>query len=384
MSFAEQIAVLDGLDVSTIDIDDGRIGQEGSQVDEYGHQIMPGVLVRRHVIDPSEGANYSGGSDYAPGLPLLPSSVGLAGFANIPNVLPTRRHVIDYSGGANYSGGSDYVPGLPLLPSSAGLAMGGVDVNAPTIQGGYGAAGLGNAMGTAADQDLAGAFNGLDALAEDGRIGQTRAQVDEYGRPVMPGVISRGHVIDASEGANYSGGSSYGVGLPLLPSSIGLAGVAVDAPTIQGGYGAAGLGGHDALNRELAVAAHEFDPLDGLSDAHMKARLSGRARSMFNKMASASKLRSAKKQLVATAKVAVRTPSPRKRLKLAAKVRRIRARLRKARMFRRGIMARGMTGGVMSTASLPFTPSRPYAQRPGTFMGPMMTAVAGSVQPMWR
>jgi len=238
----EQIAVLDGL--AALDPSDGRIGQQRAQVDQYGRPVMPGVLARRNVIDASEGANYSGGSSHARGLPLMPSSVGLAAFSqggewpgslgNIPGVLPERRHVIDYSGGALYSGGSSWTGGLPLTPSSAGLAdsfikggYGRAGLGAPFIQGGYGRAGLGQTA-SAVDEDLAGAMEAVEAARQldpaDGRIGQQRAQVDEYGKPIMPGVLARSNVIDASEGANYSGGSSSAPGLPLMPSSIGLAG----------------------------------------------------------------------------------------------------------------------------------------------------------------
>lgn len=41
-------------------------------------QPMPRLLVNR-TLDPSDGANYQGGSSYSPFLPLLPSTVGLAG-----------------------------------------------------------------------------------------------------------------------------------------------------------------------------------------------------------------------------------------------------------------------------------------------------------------
>jgi hypothetical protein len=265
----EQIAVLDGL--GALDPSDGRLGQQRARVAQYARQVRPNVLRRRHVLDASEGGNYSGGSSYAPGLPLLPSSVGLAGLRGlraIPGVLPTRRHVIDYSGGAQYSGGSSYAPGLPLLPSSAGLAAtlieggyGRAGLGAPLIQGGYGRAGLGQ-TGSAADEDLAAAAEIVEVAKRldpsDGRIGQRRAQVDEYGRRVMPGVLARSNVIDPSEGANYSGGSDYAPGMPLMPSSIGLAGLGQ-----SNGYGRAGLGaaanmtrpnGQKPLTREQAMA----------------------------------------------------------------------------------------------------------------------------------
>ena len=83
---AEQIAVLDGLDGLDMSPEDGRTGQVRARVDEYGRALIPGVLARRHVLDPSEGANYGGGSDYAPGMPLLASTVGLAGVEPPPSV----------------------------------------------------------------------------------------------------------------------------------------------------------------------------------------------------------------------------------------------------------------------------------------------------------
>jgi hypothetical protein len=96
------------------------------------------------------------------------------------------------------------------------------------IQGGYGRAGLGQ-TGSAVDEDLAAAAEAIEVAKRldpaDGRIGQQRAQVDEYGRPIMPGVLARSNVIDPSEGANYTGGSDYAPGMPLLPSSAGLAGL---------------------------------------------------------------------------------------------------------------------------------------------------------------
>lgn len=41
----------------------------------------------------------------------------------------------------------------------------------------------------------------------------------------IPGYYNRGRVIDASAGANYSGGSSWPGDLPLTPSNAGLAGL---------------------------------------------------------------------------------------------------------------------------------------------------------------
>jgi hypothetical protein len=227
----EQIAVLDGL--SALDPNDGRIGQARARVNQYAKFVMRNVLVKRNMIQASNGANYSGGSNYFPGGPLLPSTIGLADF---PGVLPGRRNVIDPSFGVNHMGGSSYAPRMPLLPSNAGLAAslieggyGRAGLGASLINGGYGRAGLG-ATGTSVDEDLAGAAEAIayarNVDPNDGRIGQTRARVDEYGRRVMPGVLERSNVIDPSEGGNYGGGSNYFPGGPLTPSNSGLAGCA--------------------------------------------------------------------------------------------------------------------------------------------------------------
>jgi len=68
---------------------DGRIGTVPASGAEYARHAGPGFEVRRGVIDPSEGANYGGGSSYAPLLPLMPSSAGLAGLAGIAGGLET-------------------------------------------------------------------------------------------------------------------------------------------------------------------------------------------------------------------------------------------------------------------------------------------------------
>lgn len=108
-----------------------------------GLNDIPDSYATENVLDPSAGANYSGGSSWTGGMPLTPSNAGLAGctgcydgvpmgaidkmfgstmeLENIPSHYSTKN-VIDASGGANYSGGSSYAPGLPLLPSNAGLA----------------------------------------------------------------------------------------------------------------------------------------------------------------------------------------------------------------------------------------------------------------------
>lgn len=258
----EEIAVLDGLD----GVEDGRIGRSPASGAEYAKRKLHNFETRRNVLDASEGGNYSGGSSYAPGLPLLPSSVGLAGLADsdlinyskITNVLPPKKNVVDPSGGANYTGGSSYAPGMPLVVSGdPGLAammqpesyddFAQLDPSLPTIKGGYGREGLGGSLikggyGKAGlgRTDMYSDFDGL-ALAdvdrtvgssleiEDGRIGRSPASGGEYANRAAHNFETRRNVIDASEGANYSGGSSYAPGLPLMPSSVGLAGLdAVD------------------------------------------------------------------------------------------------------------------------------------------------------------
>jgi hypothetical protein len=268
----EEIAVLDGLDgFDGLGAADGRIGRTPASGAEYASRPVHNFETRRNVLDASGGANYSGGSSYAPRLPLLPSTVGLAGvggmadadlvsYSKITNVLPPRKNVIDPSGGANYSGGSSYAPGVPLVTSGdPGLAammnpesyddFAQLDPSVPTIQGGYGRGGLGQVRwpGGAASgggygraglgrTDMYSDFDGL-ALGdvdrtvgssleiEDGRIGRRPASGAEYTNRAAHNFETRRNVIDASEGANYSGGSSYAAGLPLMPSSVGLAGL---------------------------------------------------------------------------------------------------------------------------------------------------------------
>lgn len=279
----DEIAVLDGLDLGGLDMApvDGRIGQRPATGAEYARRAAHNIELRRKVIDPSEGANYGGGSSYAPRLPLMPSSVGLADadlvdYARVVNVLPPRKGVIDPGGGALYSGGSNYAPGMPLVTSGdPGLA-------ASLIQGGYGRAGLGAARGPLMDggygsagmgaydtyDDYEGvplgaldAFFGSTISIEDGRIGRKPATGAEYARRAAHNVETRRDVIDPSEGANYGGGSSYASRMPLMPSSIGLA--------------------------ELG----EADELDGMLDQFFLPRLSSIQRAAFKRAAGVSRLK---------------------------------------------------------------------------------------------
>lgn len=243
----EQIAVLDGL--GALDPNDGRIGQRRVRVDQYGRRIAPGVMARR-VINASNGGNYSGGSNYPEiPIPLMTSSIGLA---DMPGVLPMKRTVAPSNG---YSGGASWTGGMPLLPSNAGLANALIDggygragLGASLIDGGYGRAGLGS-TGTAADEDLAAAAEAVAVARQldpaDGRTGQMRPRIDEYGRRIAPGVLERSNVIDPSEGGNYGGGSSWEPGIPLTPSNAGLAGC---------GPACGGLGQASGAARALQIA----------------------------------------------------------------------------------------------------------------------------------
>lgn len=295
VQLAEQIAVLDGLGAIRPGYADGRTGAKRAAVDQYGRAILPGVISRKNVIDAGEGANYMGGSSYAAGVPLMPSTIGLA---DLPGTLPTRMNVINPGGGALYSGGASYAPGVPLLSSTVGLA-----------------ATIGAAGGTAADQDLAGAFNSLGAIRPgyaDGRTGAGRARIDEYSAAMMPGVIGRSHVLDASDGANYSGGANYAPGLPLLPSTVGLAG------------------------------------LDRLADG----RWLGKARGALGQKA----LLNARRQVAAGVSM-LRAAHPTQKPAVAKALKQAVMKLREVRSMRAKQVTRAIRGGVPVTTSIPYSPS---------------------------
>jgi len=193
---------------------------------------LPDAYSQMNVLDASAGANYSGGSSFAPGLPLLPSSAGLAG--DLPNAYD-QMNVLDASAGGNYSGGSSFAPGLPLLPSNAGLADSDLAER-------YGIA-AGTLRPVAQVIDASGGANysggssfapGLPLLPSSAGLadhydGKPLEDIDWYWGSTMG--VDDGNaygvtgVLDASAGANYSGGSSFAPGLPLLPSSVGLAGL---------------------------------------------------------------------------------------------------------------------------------------------------------------
>lgn len=255
MPLSSEIAVLDGLDLGEMNMmsmsaQDGRIGRVAATGAEYAKRAAHNFETRSGVIDPSEGSNYSGGSSApTPTLPLLPSSVGLADsdiveYARVTNVLPPLKNVVAPGRGALYGGGSNYYPGGPLVVSGdPGLAAADRDL----IEGGYGRAGLGQVTGPMMDEgygraglgrydkysDFDGvplgaldAFFGSSISIEDGRIGREAASGREYAKYLNDDVSVRMNVIDAGEGALYQGGSSAPTPvLPLMPSSVGLAGL---------------------------------------------------------------------------------------------------------------------------------------------------------------
>lgn len=192
----------------------------------------------KRTIDPSMGVNYMGGASYSPGMPLLPSNSGLAAemqrldalaaidmkVKQVSKGFQTRKYVIDPSAGANRSGGSTYFPGSPLLPSSNGLAA-------------CGACGL------------AGAKRGRRVSPNLPVSGP--APINMKVRQAMRGVQLRSSVIDPSAGANYNGGATYAAGLPLLPSAAGLA----DADLIR--YNAR------AIARDVQSRTMVIDPSSG-------------------------------------------------------------------------------------------------------------------------
>jgi hypothetical protein len=184
-TLGEEIAVLDGLDdLGTLD------GQSG-----YRSRV--------NVLDPTEGANYTGGSDWSPGMPLVMSNAGLAdadlaAFAvqtGMPRPAGEQRprfNVLDPSEGADYTGGSNWTAGMPLVLSNAGLAE---------------------------DRYSDGTYDGMPLSADfDEHYGSTMDTLEGN-------FSSRVNVLDPTEGANYTGGSDWSPGMPLVMSNAGLAGL---------------------------------------------------------------------------------------------------------------------------------------------------------------
>jgi hypothetical protein len=189
----DAIAVLDGLDLAPMAMRVKELplmGQpivpanpaEAYLVEPEGEFLRYMNLVelpteqRRGVVVAGGGALFSGGSSYAPRLPLL--TTGLAAFSE--KTMP-KHALFDPSEGGTYGGGSSYYPGAPLLSSSAGLAA-----------------------------DMA----ALDGGAKHAFQAQRMSPI---GSP-------RELLIDPSGGSTFGGGSSYYPGAPLLTSSAGLAG----------------------------------------------------------------------------------------------------------------------------------------------------------------
>jgi hypothetical protein len=210
-----------------------RFGEEIAVLDGLGD--IPTYYQRRNVIDASAGANYSGGSSWPGDLPLTPSNSGLADADEDLLTYYEKMNVIDASAGANYSGGSSWPGDLPLTPSNSGLA--GRD----------------------------GMYDGHRVEDIDKHYGSSIGSLEGENSRNIPGYYNRGPVIDASAGANYSGGSSWPGDLPLTPSNAGLA--------------------------ELALS----EPLDGVSDAAFKTRLFANQCAVFDRLASQSKLKNLKR-----------------------------------------------------------------------------------------
>jgi len=212
------IAVLDGLMANP---NTGN-GYRGANAGYAGSMINPAR---------SGGANHSGGSDFYPGAPTMPSSEGLAGMEQgwMDDTAPLSQPQDEYagylaafnaspyvvtgdsgdgdaaamtgyqgrsfgtqagyvgqtinpsgSGGANYSGGSDFYAGAPTMPSSEGLAA---------LERAFGSAGR------------------VPRQPYQANAGYAGSQINPSG----------------SGGANYSGGSDFYPGAPTMPSSEGLA-----------------------------------------------------------------------------------------------------------------------------------------------------------------
>ena len=78
-----------------IEIGEGRIGTVPATGREYARPIASNVLMRRNVIDPSEGMYTGGSSAPMPPLPLMPSTVGLAGCELMALADATPKQVMD-------------------------------------------------------------------------------------------------------------------------------------------------------------------------------------------------------------------------------------------------------------------------------------------------
>jgi hypothetical protein len=317
----EEIAVLDGLELGGLDISPAQ--SEAASVQASN------VRIRKNVIDASSGANYSGGSSFPDSgrIPLMPSTVGLAdadllAYQKTVSVLPPRRNVIDPSMGANYGGGSSFPDsgGTPLLPSNAGLAG--------CVGGCYAGVPLGE----------------LDAYFGTSLSVQGRENVR-----------IRKNVIDASSGANYSGGSSFPDSgrIPLMPSTVGLAGLnAVDVT--------------DEANDEMLLAGLGFvstNPLRFKRSRFVQA---------FRQKAGRKRLKRLKGAAQKIQK-AYRGMSPAQRQAAIRKLSMLGSELARIRAMRRSLLAK-LTGRPlpMPVPPVPYRPPvpRPMPYRPVPFLPP--------------
>lgn len=247
-----------------------RFGEEIAVLD--GFEAIPGYYKQGQVIDASAGANYSGGSSWPGDLPLTPSNAGLAD-TDLVNYY-TKTGVLDASAGANYSGGSNWPGNLPLTPSNSGLAglaaavqnadqtgegnmavstlmfqqlinlLGG-GIKEDGVWGKASSEGLVRAVvssGGDEEKDIRNALQNIRAVSKGrllimptqyvgGMIKQITKKMASGAAVAMNGLsdadlvnyYTKTGIIDASAGANYSGGSSWPGSLPLTPSNAGLA-----------------------------------------------------------------------------------------------------------------------------------------------------------------
>jgi hypothetical protein len=312
----DEIAVLDGLDVSAMD---GRIGQTPAVPHQYAKKVAYNVQYRKGVIDPSEGALFSGGSSYAAGLPLLPSSVGLA----------------DASA---------------LIEGGYGRA--GLGDNRALIEGGYGREGLGYQGVPLEATDMA---FGSTIEIEDGRIGRTPATGAEYAARKAYNVEMRRNVIDPSEGGNYGGGSSYAAGLPLMPSTVGLADADIieysrmtsvlpgRKKVIDPGGGALYSGGSSyapglpLLPSSSGLAeANAVDAMDRVSDAALKRRLQPAQKQAFKRVAGKGRLQQLQ-GAVQKIKRAWGSMTPAQKVRAKGKLARLGSEIARVRNIRRNV-----------------------------------------------
>lgn len=204
------------------------------------HRAIPSSYNAGAVFDPTSGANFKGGSNWDPKMPLTPSVSDLAAVPDIdlaqvytknlrklkkiPNLYAVGAQ-FDPTAGQNYSGGSNWNPDMPLTPSQSGLAS---------------------------------PYAGFALEEVEKHFGSTLGK--------LPSAYSLGPQFDPTSGQNITGGSSWDPRLPLTPSNSGLA--------------------------ELSLV----EPMDGIMDNVFKSRLYRNQIPVFQRMASRAKLLQAKKK----------------------------------------------------------------------------------------